>query len=381
MKIAIFTDTFLPDVNGVAKTLGRFTKYLDQSHHSYIVISPKQTRKEISAGQIYRQSSFPFPLYKDCRISLPNTAHLKEIIKKFQPDIIHVATPFSIGLTGLHLAKKYNIPIVGSYHTDFDHYLKYYHLSLLSKALWRYMEWFHQPLLRIFVPSAVTCHQLQKKGFQHLQIWQRGVDTTIFHPYYSAEEIRKKYNIKERYILSYVGRLAPEKNVELLPQIAKQLPSELQDNIHWLIIGDGPSKNSLKNDWHQNVTYTGFLPQNDVAKIVSASDIFVFPSESETFGNVVLEALATGTPVVAANEGGVKNIVQEGFTGKLCDSNHIDSFIDAINSILNDEDWRYQLKQNAVRYAQKQRWEDRFEELLSTYQFILKDTKNNQKHA
>ncbi|MGN8645324.1 glycosyltransferase family 4 protein [Gracilibacillus sp. HCP3S3_G5_1] len=381
MKIAIFTDTFLPDVNGVAKTLGRFTKYLDRTNHSYIVISPKQTRKEISAGQIYRQSSFPFPLYKDCRISLPNTIHLKEIIKKFQPDIIHVATPFSIGLTGLHLAKKYNIPVVGSYHTDFDQYLKYYHLTLLSKALWRYMEWFHQPLRRILVPSSVTYQQLQQKGFRNLQIWQRGVDTTIFHPHYSMEEIRKKYKIKERYILSYVGRLAPEKNVELLPHIAKQLPAVLQKDIHWLIVGDGPSKTDLEKDWHQNVTYTGFLTQREVANIVAASDIFVFPSETETFGNVVLEALATGTPVVSANAGGVKNIVQEGFTGKLCDCNNIDSFIQAIRSILSDKDWRDQLEQNAVRYAQKQRWEDRFEELIITYQFILDETKNNQKHA
>ncbi|UOQ48183.1 glycosyltransferase family 1 protein [Gracilibacillus caseinilyticus] len=381
MKIAIFTDTFLPDVNGVAKTLGRLTKYLDKSHHSYIVISPKLTRKEINAGQIYRQSSFPFPLYKDCRISVPNTIHLKEIIKKFQPDIIHVATPFSIGLAGLHLAKKYDIPVVGSYHTDFDHYLKYYHLTLLSKALWRYMEWFHQPLLRIFVPSAVTRDQLQQKGFQRLQIWQRGVDMNVFHPSYERSVIRQKYQIKQKYILSYVGRLAPEKNVELLPKIAEQLPPKLRKDIHWLIVGDGPSKAELTNTWQHQVTYTGFLPQKEVAQIVATSDLFIFPSETETFGNVVLEALATGTPVVAANAGGVKNIIQEGFTGKLCNSNYINSYTDSIRSILEDAEWRQQLEQNAIRYAQKQKWEDRFEELLHSYHQIVEEIKTKQKHA
>ncbi|WP_058306808.1 glycosyltransferase family 4 protein [Gracilibacillus massiliensis] len=381
MKVAIFTDTFLPDVNGVAKTLGRFTKYLDHSHHSYIVISPKQTKSEISAGQIYRQSSFPFPLYKDCRISVPNTLHVKDIIKSFQPDIIHLATPFSIGLAGLHIAKKYNIPIVGSYHTDFDHYLKYYHLTFLAKPLWRYMEWFHQPLHRLFVPSDVTYQQLNQKGFSNLQIWQRGVDMTVFHPYPTTNEIRTKYQIKERFILSYVGRLAPEKNVELLAKIAKQLPPHLQENIHWLIVGDGPSKATLQKEWDQKVTYTGFLPQGEVAQLISSSDIFVFPSETETFGNVVLEALATGTPVVAANAGGVKNIIQEGFTGKLCEANDSLSFISAIQSILQDAQWRKQLEENAIRYAQKQRWEDRFQELLQAYQETLDETKKQQKHA
>ncbi|GAE92840.1 glycosyltransferase [Gracilibacillus boraciitolerans JCM 21714] len=157
----------------------RFTQFLDQTDHCYIVISPKQPKGEIDAGKIYRQSSFRFPLYKDCRISLPNTNFLKDIILSFQPDIIHLATPFSIGLSGLHIAKKYQIPVVGSYHTDFDQYLKYYHLNFLSKPLWRYMKWFHQPLLRIFVPSSVTYQQLQKRGFTNLQIWQRGVDTKI----------------------------------------------------------------------------------------------------------------------------------------------------------------------------------------------------------
>ncbi len=198
MKIAIFTDTFLPDVNGVAKTLGRLTRYLDKTNHSYIVISPKRSRKEQGTKQIYLQSSFPFPLYPDCRISVPNKNEIKELLHSFNPDIIHVATAFSIGLCGIRYAKKFDIPLVGSYHTDFDHYLQYYHLPLLSKPLWRYMEWFHQSMARIFVPSTYTFEQLNKRNFSNIQVWERGVDSSIFHPNYSKDQIRQKYNISKK---------------------------------------------------------------------------------------------------------------------------------------------------------------------------------------
>ncbi|KAB8131770.1 glycosyltransferase family 1 protein [Gracilibacillus oryzae] len=381
MKIAIFTDTFLPDVNGVAKTLGRLTTYLDSSNHHYIVISPKQTRNESATDQIYPQSSFPFPLYKECRISLPKKTEIKNLLLSFEPDIIHVATPFSIGLCGLQLAKKLNIPLVGSYHTDFDHYLHYYHLSLLSRPLWRYMEWFHQSMSRIFVPSAHTFSQLQKRDFHNIQIWKRGVDTTVFHPHYNHSEIRKKYNIKQKYILSYVGRLAPEKNIETLAYLFKNLPEQLNRQIHWSIIGDGPSKQYLEEHKTANVTITGFLSQKEVAPFLASSDLFVFPSESETFGNVVLEALACGTPVAGANAGGVKTIIQEGFTGMLCRQGKKDDYINAIASILENSIWRQQLEENAVRYAQKQRWEDQFEDLLTGYQEVINEERKTTKHA
>lgn len=372
MKIAIFTDTFLPDVNGVAKTLGRLTRYLDKTNHSYIVISPKRSRKEQGTKQIYLQSSFPFPLYPDCRISVPNKNEIKELLHSFNPDIIHVATAFSIGLCGIRYAKKFDIPLVGSYHTDFDHYLQYYHLPLLSKPLWRYMEWFHQSMARIFVPSTYTFEQLNKRNFSNIQVWERGVDSSIFHPNYSKDQIRQKYNISKKYILSYVGRLAPEKNMETLCYLINHMSAEFNDQIHWMIVGDGPAKASLESQIeNNNVTFTGFLPQKRVAEIVASSECFVFPSESETFGNVVLEALACGTAVVGANAGGVKTIIKESFTGILCDKGDYSMYLTAIASILGNDSWRKQLEENAVRYAHKQKWEDRFEELLAAYQAVI----------
>ncbi|WP_163536538.1 glycosyltransferase family 1 protein [Gracilibacillus sp. YIM 98692] len=381
MKIAIFTDTYLPDVNGVAKTLGRLTHYLDSTNHSYIVIAPKQTKTNVQNAQFYPQSSFPFPLYRECRVSVPNTIYIRELLKSFQPDIIHIATPFSIGLCGLHLSKKLNIPLVGSYHTDFDHYLEYYHLSLLSKPLWLYMEWFHQSMSRLFVPSTFTYQQLKKRNFHHIQVWKRGVDMDVFHPNYVKGAICEKYNISKKYVISYVGRLAPEKNVDTLRYIFHNLPPSIANHVQWVIVGDGPSKEWLQANTLPNTVFTGFLPQEEVAKVVGMSDLFVFPSETETFGNVVLEALACGTPVITANAGGVKNIIQEGFTGILCEQGQQRPYLEAIVSILYNDNWRYQLEQNAIRYAQKQRWEDRFEELLTAYQDVIEEKAKTKKHA
>jgi glycosyltransferase involved in cell wall biosynthesis len=380
MRIAIFTDTFLPDVNGVAKTLGRFTAYLEKTNNDFIVISPKQQREE-KTNHIYPQASFPFPLYSDCRFSVPNKNEIRQLLKSFQPDIIHVATPFSIGLCGVQLAKKMHIPLVGSYHTDFDHYLQYYHLTLLKKPLWRYMEWFHQPMQRLYVPSSYTLKQLSKRNFHHLDIWKRGVDTQIFHPNYKTTFIREKYKIKEKYILSYVGRLAPEKNVDILTYLFHSLPSYIRDDIHWLIVGDGPSKDGLIEHSSSQITFTGFLQQSDIAPILAASDLFVFPSASETFGNVVLEALACGTPVIGANAGGVKTIIQEGFTGVLCHEDDKKAFSKAILSVLMNQEWYTQLQENAIRYAQKQKWDDQFEHLLNGYENVIQESLKQSKHA
>ena len=212
MKIAIFTDTFIPEVNGVAKTLKRFTDYLNENQIEYRVFAPQSSNKNIFTTHVYSITSFPFFLYPECRVALPNFLHIRDEIQQFNPDIIHIATPFNIGLCGLHWAKKLDIPVVGSYHTDFDKYLTYYDLHFLTNALWKYMRWFHQPLRKIFVPSSDTMVRLQSKGFTNLSIWPRGVDSSVFHTNYNEQTVRKLYNIREEYILSYVGRIATEKD-------------------------------------------------------------------------------------------------------------------------------------------------------------------------
>lgn len=371
MKIAIFTDTYVPEVNGVAKILKRFTDYLAKEKIEFKVFAPKSTGEDIFSNRVYSVKSFPFFLYPECRVALPNVIQLRDEVKAFNPDIIHVTTPFNMGLSGLHIAKKLNIPIVGSYHTNFDKYLEYYDLQFLSDMLWKYMRWFHQSLRKVFVPSEDTLEQLREKGFNHLSIWPRGIDRSIFHENYDTKQIRQQYNIKEKYILTYVGRIAKEKDVLLLPPIAENLPSRIRNNVHWLIVGDGPIKDELEEIVPKNMTFTGFVDGTNLANIYAASDLFVFPSPTETFGNVVLEALSCGTPVIGANAGGVKSIVKNGMNGILCEEKDITDFVQAIDSLLTRDQTRKVMRENGIRYAQAQSWEKIFRNLLLEYEDVL----------
>lgn len=375
MRIAIFTDTFAPDVNGVARTLKRFTDYLEENGIEFRVFAPESTNESLFSSHIHRFTSLPFFLYPECRLALPNMLHVKAELQKFKPDLIHVATPFNIGLCGLHYAKKLNIPIVGSYHTDFDQYLEYYDFQFLSKFLWKYMHWFHRPLRKIFVPSNETMEQLRRKGFSNLRIWGRGVECNLFHPNYSHQEIRNKYEIKEKFILSYVGRLAPEKDIETLMNISLELPPEIKKNVHWLIVGDGPSKEDMEKKAPDNMTFAGYLNGVNLAKIYASSDLFVFPSPTETFGNVVLEALASGTPVIGANSGGVKNIIKTNQTGYLCEPKNVEQFKQAIIQLLEDHTLRAKMGNDGRNYALSQTWDCIFEGLLKEYENALIEIK------
>ncbi|WP_417899241.1 glycosyltransferase family 1 protein [Bacillus haimaensis] len=371
MKIAIFTDTFAPDVNGVARTLKRFTAYLEKNNIEYRVFAPVSSGEDLFSSHVHRFASLPFFLYPECRIALPNMISVKAELQKFQPDIIHVATPFNIGLCGLHYAKKLNIPVVGSYHTDFDKYLEYYDLQFLTKFLWTYMRWFHRPLRKIFVPSIDTQEHLKKHGFTNTAIWPRGVDCNLFDPGTTSSSIKEKFQIKEKYLISFVGRLAPEKDVALLPAIEAALPQHIREHTHWLIVGDGPLKQDLMKQAPSNMTFGGFRSGSELTEIYAASDLFVFPSATETFGNVVLESLACGTPVIGADAGGVRTIIENGVTGILCPEKNIEAFAGAIASLLHDSSLRKGMGLAGRQYALLQSWDAIFERLLSEYHLAL----------
>lgn len=371
MRVAIFTDTFTPQVNGVAKTLDRLTLYFQKQNIAYSVFAPQYTAEDDFVANVNKMRSIPLKiLYPECRFAFP-TPRIKRELLNFQPDIIHVATPFNMGLCGMYYAKKLNIPLVGSYHTDFDSYLQYYKIEFFSNMLWNYLKWFHSSMQKNFVPSPETLQQLTQKGFRNLYIWGRGVDCSLFHQAYNKDLFRKKYNITAPYILSYIGRIAPEKDIETLRTLIHTTIKERKDNIHWLIAGDGPLAEELRETLPANVTFTGYLQEENLAEAYACSDLMIFPSATETFGNVVLESLACGTPVVGANSGGVKNIITDGKTGFLCEPKNSNSFLSSIYQLLNNEEMRKQMGIAARFYATTQSWDEIFHGLYMQYEEVL----------
>lgn len=380
MKIAIFSDTFYPDINGVAQTLKRLTNYFDDQQITYRVFAPTSHADGYISRNIHRFKSLPFFLYPECRLAVPNLPDIKSELQDFAPDVIHVATPFSLGLCGVYFAKKLNIPLVGSYHTNFDHYLQYYGLPYLSKIVWKFMHWFHRPCEKLFVPSIDTYQQLKRHGFTNLEIWPRGVDCQLFHPHYDSAAVKRRYCSQGKHLLTYVGRLAPEKDLEILLAAAKSMPVELNEKLQWLIVGDGPFREKLETQAPNNVIFAGYLNGEDLAEVYSASDLFVFPSPTETFGNVVLEALASGTPVIGANSGGVKNMIKSGENGLLCTPGNVEEFTGAIIHLIENPPLRKQMAIAGRRYALTQRWNRIFDNLLLQYTKVIEE-RNERKYA
>jgi glycosyltransferase involved in cell wall biosynthesis len=384
LKIAIFSDTYFPQVNGVAQTLKRLSNHFDRKQITYQVYSP-ENKSSTTYPNINQFPSLPFFLYPECRTVITNPKKIENNLKQFKPDLIHLATPYMMGLYGLFAAKKLNIPVVSSYHTNFDQYLKYYHASLLESFLWKYLKWFHQSTEKIFVPSKETQKKLESLNFSDLKVWGRGIDSDHFKPNTNAKElIKKKFHIREKHILLFVGRLAPEKDLDTLNSIIDKLPFNIKESVHWLIVGDGPSMEAWKQKekLQKNITLTGYIKGDELARIYAGADLFVFPSYTETFGNVVLEAMACGTPAIVANEGGVKDFVRDKVNGRICEKQNTESFLQAISELLCNEKLRLGMGREARSYALTQSWNTIFDGLLSDYYEVIQSIqKLNKKYA
>ncbi|WP_100405172.1 glycosyltransferase family 4 protein [Bacillus solitudinis] len=377
MKIALFTDTFAPQVNGVARTLQRLVTHLEKRDISYQLFVPEMIEQsDLFSSNIHSFMSLPFFLYPECRMALPNLFSIKEKMAEFQPDLIHITTPFNIGLSGLHYGKKYHIPMVGSYHTHFDYYLRYYKLQFMQEMLWKYVKWFYSSFEKTFVPSEETREHLVERGFHNINLWKRGVDCHLFHPRYKNGSITERFSIKKKFLLLYVGRIAPEKDLHILRQVMRQLPESIRQNVHWLYVGDGPMRIEMMQEFQENVTFTGYLKGEALASVYASADLFVFPSTTETFGNVVLEALASGTPAIVSNQGGVKEIVQHKRTGMICEAKQPDSFIQAIVTLLGNQSIRKEMSYEARKYAKTQAWETIFDELILQYEQAAQNRKS-----
>ncbi|RXI98376.1 glycosyltransferase family 1 protein [Anaerobacillus alkaliphilus] len=373
MRIAIFSDTYAPEINGVAKTLKRYTNYLEARGIEYKLFVPESSTPVPTVPQVQRFTSIPFVLYPECRIALPNPLHIRQTLDDFNPSLIHIATPFNLGLFGLHYGKKHNIPMVASYHTHFDDYLEYYHLTFLQKWIWKYMSWFHRYFEKVYVPSESTREKLLSQQIHDkIELWGRGVDHSFFSPEKQTSKIREKYNIKEKNILLYVGRISPEKDVQVVLNTFHKLPEKIKKDTHLLMVGDGPLLKQLSELECEQITWTGFMEGNDLAEVYASSNVFIFPSSTETFGNVVLEAQSSGLPVIGARAGGVQHLINHGQNGFLCEPKNTQEFARYTSLLLDDCQLQQKLGDHACQFANAQSWEQIFDRLLASFEDVLK---------
>lgn len=371
MRLALFTDTYAPDTNGVAATLARWSTHMQRRGIEHLLFTPNSIIESNDDFPVRPVANIPFFLYPECRIALPSRTSTYKQLQAFQPDLLHISTPFNMGILGLRYAHKNHLPHVVSYHTHFDRYLEYYRLKSMIPLYWKYVQWFHRGADATFAPSLETLESLHKQGIQRLKQWSRGIDCNLYTPDKRNSEFRIRHGITAPLILLYVGRIAPEKDIGTLTMAMQHLPAELQSRIHWVIVGDGPLLPKMRQQAPANVTFTGYLHGDELAHMYASADLFVFPSCTETFGNVVLEAMASGLPVLAANAGGVRDLVADHRSGILFEPGRADALIREIGLWANHPEQLKAMGIHGRKLAQQRSWENIFDQLIEDYEKII----------
>jgi phosphatidylinositol alpha 1,6-mannosyltransferase len=363
LRIAFFTDAYFSQINGVSRTVEHLLRFLEERGCQTVVFAPGDPA-QAPRRRAYLYQGIPLPFYAECRLGVPISPRFYEAFTGFKPDLVHLVTEYSMGLAGLYCARRFDVPAVSSYHTDISRYAAYYRLPFLSEAAWSYLVWFHRQCLLNFYPSQSTGHVLARRGVPNLCYWGRGVNTDLFHPEKRDGSLRRRFGPGP--LLLYVGRLAPEKDLEVvfaaLEQVHRSYPKA-----KLLLAGDGPLGPAIRRQPPAGVVPLGMLQGEELSRLYASCDLFAFPSTTETYGNVVLEAMASGLPVVAPLSGGITENLRPGSNGLDFPPHHSQGMAAAICSLLNDESLRRRLGAGARCHAETRSWARALEPVLDGY--------------
>jgi phosphatidylinositol alpha 1,6-mannosyltransferase len=331
MRVAIVTESFPPDVNGVAHCALRTAEHLARRGHQPLVVAPAVAACDDAATgavacswPVVRVPSLPLPGYPQVRVALPGR-RAAAAIAAHRPDIVHLASPFVLGVRAMAAATRLGVPAVAVYQTDLAGYARTY-LSAGEAAAWRRIRTVHTAADRTLAPSTSSARDLERHGIPRVHLWPRGVDSVRFHPAHRDEALRRELAPDGEVLVGYVGRLAPEKHVELLAG-ACALPG-----VRVVVVGDGPSAPALRQAL-PGAVFLGRRTGNDLARVFASLDLFVHTGPYETFCQTVQEAMASGLPVIAPAAGGPLDLVDHGRTGLLVPPGDGNAVSDAVRAL------------------------------------------------
>jgi glycosyltransferase involved in cell wall biosynthesis len=369
LRIAFVTDTYLPQVNGVAHTIGRGVEVLRERGHDVRVFTTSDPAAIEERG-VLRYPSRPFWAYPQLRVALPAARLVARAFASWRPDIVHIATPFGVGMAGRAAARRLRIPSVSSYHTSLAAYARFYGFGAIAGLGWRYLRWFHNGTRRTFCPTNAITEELAARGFRNLSLWSRGVDTTQFHPRWRSDGLRASWGANpETKVVAYVGRLAAEKGLDVAIGAMRALSYERRDVV-FVLAGSGPYELECRRRAPEGTVFTGQVVGRELSEVYASADVFVFPSTTDTFGNVVQEAMAAGLVVVAADTPQTREVLPDN-AGIVVPPNDIASLASVLRALIDNPEALACRREIARTATVGRSWEIVFDRLEGEYRRVL----------
>lgn len=381
MRVAIITENFLPKLDGVTRTLARLLEHLQMQGHQALLLGPDSGIEHYAGAELIGTAGLPLPFYPELKFNFFRPLFIRRL-NEFRPDIVHLVDPVVLGTAGLAAARVLNLPVVSSYHTNLAAYCGHFGFPIFIRPMWSYNRFIHNQCALTFCPSPSTAAMLREHNFERVRIWPRGVDTALFRPQRRSEALRAAWLSangnparEEKAILLYVGRISWEKNLRLLTAAYRAMD---HTRCHLVIVGHGPALKEVQQALADApVTFTGYLKGEELATAYASADIFAFPSTSETFGQVVLEAMASALPVAGVLSDGVRDLVKDGQSGFLLDPSGLDeqeqarSYRIRLEHLVYNVVMRYTLGQAALSEAQQRSWASAMQCLFDGYQEVI----------
>jgi phosphatidylinositol alpha 1,6-mannosyltransferase len=366
LRLALFTDTYPPQVNGVARTLERLVGAIEARGGEVRVVTVEDP-ESTPDPRIQRWPSVPFWGYPQLRMAAPARHVALDLLESWKPNLIHSTTEFGVGLGGVFAARETGIPLVTSYHTHFKAYLEFYNLSFLDRIAWPYLRWFHNLGVRTFAPSGIVARELEELGFDNMRVWSRGVDPKKFSAAFRSSAIRERLGAKgETPLVLYVGRLAREKGIHVLLDAMRLVKADRGNQIAFALVGDGPAEAECRATAPAGTVFTGKLTGRDLSEAYAAADVFAFPSITETFGNVVLEAMGSGLAVIAPDIGATTEYATRE-TALQFRAGSAESLAEAIRSVTGDPARAARLRAASLATAASRTWDAVWDGLVRDY--------------
>ena len=383
MRVLYCTDSYPPQVNGVSVVTALSVAGLTRLGWECAVVAPRYpeethaTWKDAQAPGVAPTAmvelpSIPLPGYSEVRLAMPTPAPVHRLVERFEPDLIHCATEFSVGRMGQIAAARARIPLVSSYHTDFSRYADAYGKAWLGHSVSAYLKRFHRRSRRVYTPSSASREDLLQLNLSDVEIWGRGVDAQLFHAGRRSPALRRELGLGDRFTFLYVGRLAPEKRPEQIID-AFRLASNMmpKDSIRLIMAGTGPRASQLREVAPPGVIFLGFLDrQTRLPDLYASCDAFAFASVTETLGLVVLEAMASGLPVLAAPAGGVRDHLRDGQNGLAFPAGSAYAMANAMARLAWEGGLACRLAAGARRTAEDLSWDRELERLDRSYREV-----------